>query len=70
MKGKEMETVTKMLEREIEKIKEEMCDNYCKKPYEYSMAAGIEATNTSEMPDGLCMNFMDEVCDKCPLGRL
>lgn len=46
------------LDSEIEKIKEEICDKYCK----YSDQYGKTATGADEM--------VDAVCKDCPLCRL
>ena len=46
------------LDSEVEKIKEEICDKYCKFPDQY----GKTATGAEEM--------VDVVCKNCPLCRL
>lgn len=60
-----METIIETLEKEIEKVKEEMCDNYCKMPHQF---ANVEIFD--DMTDDDKMQFLEEICDKCPLGRL
>ena len=56
-KGVDM-NIIENLETEVEKIKEEICDKYCKFPDQY----GKTATGAEEM--------VDVVCKNCPLCRL
>lgn len=44
---------------QIENIKEEMCDNYCKMPYRYSSNEWVEVAYSKDSP-----------CISCPLNRL
>ena len=44
---------------QIENIKEEMCDNYCKMPYKYSSNEWLEVAYSEDSP-----------CISCPLNRL
>ena len=44
---------------QIENIKEEMCDNYCKMPYRYS---------ANEWEEVFCS--ADSPCNNCPLNKL
>ena len=44
---------------QIEDIKEDMCDNYCKMPYKYSSNEWAEIAYSDESP-----------CLHCPLNRL
>lgn len=60
-----MKTVVKKFEEEVEEIRQEMCDNYCRMPLAF---ADVERFN--DMSDGDKCTFLEEVCDKCPLGRL
>lgn len=63
-------TVLENLEREIENIREKMCEEYCRKPEEYLKAAGIEGKSIEDMSDLMTVEFCETVCDKCPLGGL
>lgn len=44
---------------QIEDIKEDMCDNYCKMPYRYSANEWEEIVYSDDSP-----------CNNCPLNRL
>lgn len=44
---------------QIEDIKEDMCDNYCKMPYKYSSYEWLEVAYSKDSP-----------CIDCPLNRL
>lgn len=58
-------TVVEEFTNKVEEVRTEMCDHYCRMPQAF---AGVETFK--EMPDGDKVSFLDEVCDKCPLGRL
>jgi hypothetical protein len=45
----------------IEEVKEDMCDNYCKYPFEYLMQY--------EDPEDAHEKMLDEVCNDCPLTK-
>jgi len=47
---------------QIEEIKEDICDNYCKFPQEYSLKY-----EDSEIGHDV---MIDDVCSECPLCRL
>jgi len=56
--------VVNVTEEELEDIKADICDNYCKKLAEYNeKSSGLEAVYNFD-------EFLDEVCSKCPLSRL
>ena len=50
------------ISEKLEQIKEEICDNYCKYPYEYQM-------NTEDSEEAF-ENMLQDVCSECPLNRL
>ena len=45
--------------KQIEDIKKDMCDNYCKMPYRYSANEWEEIVYSDDSP-----------CNNCPLNRL
>ena len=49
----------KSISEQIEDVKQEMCDNYCKMPYRYSANEWEELLNDNKAP-----------CNECPLNRL
>lgn len=60
----EKKTVVNVSEEELEEIKAEICDNYCKKLEEYNeKSRGLEAVFNFD-------EFLDDVCANCPLSRL
>lgn len=52
-------TPTLSVTEQIERIKEDMCDNYCKMPYKYSAGEWLEICFSEESP-----------CIDCPLNKL
>ena len=46
----------------IEHVKTEICFNYCKMP--------DEALKKANGDEGVADKYMEEICDKCPLGLL
>lgn len=51
-------TVIDVTDEELEEIKTEMCDKYCKHPESYRLFGDTEE------------EMIDEVCVNCPLSRL
>lgn len=60
----EMEKIT--VTELIEKICDDICDNYCKKPEEWAKAHNMEKIKN----DPEYETFMNEVCESCPLNLL
>lgn len=50
------------ISQKFEEIKEDICDNYCKFPMDYSMEY--------EDPEEGYEAMMEERCAECPLNRL
>ena len=50
------QSLLEYISNELEKVKSEMCDNYCKHP----------VNHTSEEWE----NVQDDICYQCPLSRL
>lgn len=46
----------------LQEVKEDMCDNYCKYPYQYQMEY--------EDPEEGFEEMLSDICADCPLNRL
>lgn len=57
-----MATITDVMQEEIEKVVNEMCDGYCKWPEIYR--------SWHEDPDEAHEHMMDDKCITCPLSRI
>lgn len=55
------------IERELLKIQEKICDEYCKKPEEYKKE---HLEDFEKYPDYAQESFWKEVCAQCPLNNL
>ena len=60
--GKPVENIQLTVQDIIEHVKTEICFNYCKMP-----DVALKKANGDE---GVADKYMEEICDKCPLGLL
>ena len=57
-----MATITDVMQKEIEKVVNEMCDGYCKWPEIY--------LSWHKDPDEAHEQMMEDKCINCPLSRI
>ena len=56
----------KSIPKMLEDVAKQMCDNYCKMPAQWQEEHGLENLDDDIQFD----NFVDEVCEKCPMLQL